>query len=281
MKLCSAPHRGRKELVDKTAMERDSSVGPMNPRHRHKKVEIVIPTVMKRLPTSVITVNSSGSEEGNVGGKKVSWNTAPLIVSDDEQVLPTRKHKAKSQQSTHTMKRVASSPDPNTTHCSSPKAVKSLTQTTKRTQFQIKLPLDSELSGEESLDGRTAAPMPVQNIRADSPKNAPSSKVPIKPQQPSKELHPEQCKSSFICYPYLITFYIILAMEVQSPPQLKEYWPVSMPSCDGGRLPSMPSQELSGDECKSWITFKFTSYQIEPPQQCNQNKLCLRSQMLV
>ncbi|KIM57585.1 hypothetical protein SCLCIDRAFT_28690 [Scleroderma citrinum Foug A] len=220
-------------------MERDSSVGPMNPRHRHKKVEIVIPTVMKRLPTSVITVNSSGSEEGNVGGKKVSGNTAPLIVSDDEQVLPTHKHKVKSQQSTHTMKRVASSPDPNTTYCSGLKAVKSLTQTTKRTQFQIKLPLDLELSGEESLDGRTAAPMPVQNIRADSPKNAPSSKVPIKPRQPSKELHPEQ------------------SMEVQSPPQLKEDRPVSMPSCDGGQLPSMPSQELSGDEynlslTKSW-----------------------------
>ena len=47
MKLCSAPHRGRKELVDKTAMERDSSVGPLNPRHRHKKVEVVVPTVTK------------------------------------------------------------------------------------------------------------------------------------------------------------------------------------------------------------------------------------------
>ena len=47
MKLHSALHRGRKELVDKTAMERDSSVGPLNPRHRHKKVEVVVPTVTK------------------------------------------------------------------------------------------------------------------------------------------------------------------------------------------------------------------------------------------
>ena len=62
MKLHSAPHRGRKELVDKTAMERDSSVGPMNPRHGRKKVEIVIPTVMKRLPTSAnhFVLDSSG-----------------------------------------------------------------------------------------------------------------------------------------------------------------------------------------------------------------------------
>jgi len=181
--------------MDQAAMERDSSVRPPNPRHGHKKVAVV---VTKKLP-SVITINSSGSEEGNVRdkGKEVSMDTTLLIVLDDEEVRPTRKHKAKSQQSTHAIKRVALSPDSNTTHCSGPKAMKALTKTTKRTRFWIKSPLDSE-SGEESLEGRssqrTATLMPIQNVRANTPINVPSSRVSVKPQQASKELRPEQCK---------------------------------------------------------------------------------------
>jgi len=205
MKLRSAPHRGKKELVDQAAMERDSSVRPLNRRHGHKKVTVV---VTKKLP-SVIMINSSGSEEGNVGdkGKEVSVDTTSLIASDDEQVRPTRKRKAKSQQSTRATKRVAFSPDSNTTRRSGPKAMKALTKTTKRTRFRIESPLDSESSGEESLNGRssqrTATPMPVQNVRADMPMNAPSSRVSVKPQQPSKELRLEQHKSTFVqCYPY-------------------------------------------------------------------------------
>ena len=195
-------------------------------------------------------VNSSGSEEGNVGdkGKEVSADTTPLIVSDDEQVMPTCKHKAKSQQSTHPMKRVTSSPNSNTTHHSGPKEVKSSTQTTKRTQFWIKLPLDSETSSEEAPNGhssqRTATSMPIQNVRANMPMNAPSSRVSIKPWQPSKELRSEQCKSSFICYLYLITFYTILAMKVLSPLQLKEDLLGSMPSCDGDQPPGMPVEAI-------------------------------------
>ena len=195
MKLRSAPHRGRKELMDQAAMERDSSVRPLNPRHGHKKVAVV---VTKKLP-SVITINSSGSEEGNVGdkGKEVSVDTTPLIVMDDEEVRPTHKRKAKSQQSTRAIKRVALSPDSNTTRRSGPKAMKASTKTTKRTRFRIESPLDSE-SGEESLKGhssqRTATPMPIQNVRANTPINVPSSRVSIRPQQASKELHPEQHK---------------------------------------------------------------------------------------
>ena len=87
------------------------------------------------------------------------------------------------------------------------------------------------------------------------PMNAPSSRVSIKPQQPSKELHLEQRKSTFVqCYLYLITFYIILAME-ESPVQPKEDQPSSMSSCGGDRLPSVPLQEPPRDERGSSIIF--------------------------
>ena len=96
----------------------------------------------KRMP-SVITL--SGSEEG-------SGDPAELFVSDDEEDPSTHKRKAKSQQSSCTMKRVALSPDGDTTHHTAPGVVKALAQAKsvmKKTRFRIPSPLNSQLSGEE------------------------------------------------------------------------------------------------------------------------------------
>ena len=193
LKLCSMTHKGN----------------TVEPLHAHKRVEVIVPMVTcKRLP-SIILLNSSGSEESNVeeNARDVSGDTGKPFVLDDEQALPACKHKAKSQHYSHMAKRVAAWPDMNFTPRADPKKVK--TQATKKTRFQIESPpLNStdDLEAPENLQSRRiAVAVPARGVRADTPMNLSSSRVFIKPQQPSKELRLEQCKSSFIRYPCSIT----------------------------------------------------------------------------
>ena len=131
-------------------MHKGNTAEPPKPKHIHKRVDVVVPTTTRNRPPSIILLNSSGSEESNVRAKDrdVSGDTSKLFILDDGQALPTRKRKCKrtamSQQSSHTAKRVATSPDTNSTPHTDLKAVKVSIQATKKTRFCIESPLDSD-----------------------------------------------------------------------------------------------------------------------------------------
>ena len=180
MTLRSTLHMGVKRSAESTFQERDSSPPQVAPKARHgcRKLEVVLPTKPRKRMPSVITL--SGSEEG-------SGDPAELFVSDDEEDPSTRKCKAKSQQSSHATKRVALSPDGDTTHRTAPGVIKASAQVKsvmEKTRFRIPSPLDSQSSGEEpeghSPEGhrRTAIPAP-------------------------KSLCLEQCKWSLVCNKFL------------------------------------------------------------------------------
>ncbi|KIM60944.1 hypothetical protein SCLCIDRAFT_26273 [Scleroderma citrinum Foug A] len=186
--LCFSPSPAPMKLHSMT--HKGNTAEPPKPKHVHKRVDVVVPTMTRNRPPSIISLNSSGSEDSNVGAKDrdVSGDTSELFISDDGQALPTRKHKRKrtatSQQSSRAAKRVATSPDTNSTPRADLKAVKASIQVTKKTQFHIESPLDSDdnLDAPENPQSRrTTVPVLAQGVRADTLMNAPSSRVSVEP----------------------------------------------------------------------------------------------------
>ena len=180
----------------------------VEPLHVRKRIEVIVPMVTRKRSPSVISLNSSESGEANVGGEgDVLCDTSELSVSDDEQVPPAHKRKAKSQHYSCAAKRVATLLDTDFTPRAGPKVVKASTQVTKKTRFRIESPLDTTDSEapEDLQSRRITAPMPARGVKADLPMNASSSEVFVAPQKPPKELQLEQCKLSFVHYLCLIT----------------------------------------------------------------------------
>ncbi|KAI6037305.1 hypothetical protein PISMIDRAFT_12927 [Pisolithus microcarpus 441] len=124
-----------------------------------KRVEVVIPTMARKVgkrPPSVITIgDSSGPDATNVRDedKGDTGDYGELFLSDDEWAASTHKHKAKSQQSLHPTKRVASLLNMNTAQLSNPNIVKvsSQTRSAMKKRIQVVSPLISDSPSEERL----------------------------------------------------------------------------------------------------------------------------------
>jgi len=151
------------ESEDNIVQERDPSLqkGVPKPTCGHKRVEVVLATTArkacKRAPSVIVVRGSSGSEEMNIGGKhKVLDHSDKPFVSEDEQDSSIRKRKAKSQESLHPMKRVASLLDTNTMQPSNLKAVKPLLRA--RSVKKITRPWIISLPNSESSDEETHPP---------------------------------------------------------------------------------------------------------------------------
>ena len=109
--LCFSPSPAPMKLH--SMMHKGNTAEPPKPKHVRKRVDVVVPTTTHNRPPSIISLNSSGSEESNVRAKDrdVSGDTSELFILNDGQALPTHKRKCKctatSQQSSRMVKRVA------------------------------------------------------------------------------------------------------------------------------------------------------------------------------
>lgn len=115
---------------DDERMSTSSSPTPRKLRPR-KGLQVIVPTATRKRLPSIISLSSSGSEGSNVGREKRDVSGEP---SDEEQVLPTRKRKAKSQHFPRAEKRVAL-PDRNCTPHADPNSARASIQATKKTRL--------------------------------------------------------------------------------------------------------------------------------------------------